>query len=103
MTMIDKKILSRRDITDILAAVLEYNGIKADEFRFVMIDKVEFTILPGETLVQDFLVEVAYEAVPLRVKVQPDPDSDVRIESVGQAVEMVNEWRKKRQTQPSQV
>ena len=93
--MIDKKILTRQEITNLVASIMEYNGLRAAEFRFVSAS--------GETMLDDFTVEVAYDSSPLKVRVVPESqDDETRVQSLDQAMRMVDEWRRQRRAPAAQ-
>lgn len=90
--MIDRKIISRDELCDLVAAVLEYNKIKATEFAFFTLD--------GQPLMADFEVRIAYESEPLKVRTVPENETDNILKtSLDQAYGMVEQWRSKRQQQ----
>lgn len=87
--MIDKLIISRDELCDLVASVLQYNKKTATEFRFVTTD--------GETIMRDFVVEVACESNPIKVRVLPE-DNDVLGPTMESAARMIDQWRIQRQT-----
>lgn len=86
--MIHQVVLTRDELCDLVASVLQYNKKRAVQFRFMFED--------GETLMRDFSCEVQCEAEPIRVRVTPD-DQDTLAPAMDSAARMIDQWKQQRQ------
>ena len=89
--MIDKIILTRDEICDLISSVLQYNKKQATEFRFVLSDDT--------TLMTDFTCEIMCEAEPIKVRIVPEDDVGLG-PAMDTAARMIDQWRRQRQSNP---
>jgi hypothetical protein len=90
--MINQLIITRDELCDLVASVLQYNRKVATEFRFVGMD--------GEVMMRDFVCEVACESEPIKVRVVPDDEQTLGL-AMDSAARMIDQWRTQRKNRPT--
>ena len=91
--MIEKLVLTRRDLCDMVALVLKYNKKTATQFMFRAVDD-------GSVLFSDFECEIDCETSGLKVRDVPEDDETkgILFAEMDKATRMFEEWRKNRPT-----